>query len=123
MTKPGAKARAWEEVEIRFLSDNRVQVKAGVQSEPLTYAEFGFEDGRSKTPTLAWRTLRCLAEAGGTIKRTENGRTGAKLEKRIQQIRTTLRKRFQLETDPIPFIKGIGYQARFRINCGPSYNS
>jgi hypothetical protein len=120
---PAAQARAWEEVEIRFLSDNRVQVTAGVQSEPLTYAEFGFEDGRSKTPILAWVTLRSLAEAGGTIQRTQNGPMGAKLEKRIEKIRTTLRKRFQLETDPVPFIKGVGYRAQFKINCGPSYNS
>jgi hypothetical protein len=122
-TKPAAHARAWKEVEIRFLSDNRVQVTAAGQSEPLTYAEFGFEDGRSKTPILAWVTLRSLAEAGGTIQRPQNGPPGASFEKQIEKIRSTLRKRFQLETDPIPFIRNVGYQAQFKISCGPSYNS
>lgn len=44
----GPDVQDWQEVEIRFLSDNRVQVTAGAYCESLNYAEFGFEDGRKK---------------------------------------------------------------------------
>ena len=122
-TGKDAPLHGWADVDIRFTSDNRVQVTVGTHSDSLNYAEFGFEDRRSKTPALAWVTLRSLAEAGGTIQRSQNGPAGANLEKRMEKIRSIFRTRFRLEPDPLPFIKGVGYQAQFRISCGPSFDS
>ena len=116
-------ARSWDEIEIRFLSDERLQVISKDGRPTLNYAEFGFEDGRSEKPNMAWETLRSIAEGGGVILPAGNGPDRAALEKRIQEIRRRLRDRFGIDEDPLPFTKGEGYRARFKIECGPSYNS
>jgi hypothetical protein len=114
--------RDWGEVEIRFLSDERVQITVGKQRETRNYAEFGFEDGRSKRPNLAWITLRVLAKQQGTISSSNAGGWG-KVEKRMQEIRRVLRHHFVITDDPLPFIEGIGYRTRFKIGCAPSCDS
>jgi hypothetical protein len=69
-------------------------------------------------------TLRVLAELGGIIKDTAKmGGTWPKVEKRMQEIRKALRKHFGIAADPIPFVAGTGYQARFKICCSPSYHT
>jgi hypothetical protein len=115
--------RAWDEVEIVFLSEHRVQIKSGDKSETRNYAEFGFEDGRSHAPNLAWVALRAMAEGGGKIRRPREGQDWPSVEKRMQEIRKVLRNRFKLDDDPVPFVEGAGYCARFRISCAPSFHS
>jgi hypothetical protein len=114
----------WDTIEISFLSDERVQIRNGTNSETRNYAEFGFADGRSKKAKQAWETLRALAEQGGTIRdAAKTGRTWPKVEKRMQEIRKVLRKHFRISADPIPFVEGTGYQARFKIGCRPSFHT
>lgn len=121
----------WEDIEILFLSDDRVQiVRGGKRCETLNYAEFGFEDGRTGNPNQAWILLRQLAEKRGCIaSQTEAQMEWSKVEKRIQEIRSVLRKYFGITSDPIPFIEKThpqnagGYNACFRISCGPSYRT
>lgn len=119
---PGQETK-WENVEIRFLSDERIQITTCGHTETRNYAEFGFEDGRSEKPNLAWRTLKSLAEQRGTMRPSVNGAARAALEKRIQEIRQRLRDKFRVADDPLPFTERIGYQARFKISCAASYNS
>jgi hypothetical protein len=120
----GAEAATWGTIEISFLSDERVQIRNGTNSETRNYAELGFADGRSKKANQAWETLRALAEEGGTIRDgAKISRTWPKVEKRMQEIRKELRKHFGISADPIPFVAGIGYQARFKIGCGPSFRT
>jgi len=116
-----AQVHSWEEVEIRFLSDERVQITAGKYTESRNYAEFGFEDGRSKTPNRAWCTLRFLAESDGVILQAPHGHDWTGIEKRIQEIRKRFRVHFRLDEDPILFAGG--YRAQFKISCAPSYKS
>jgi hypothetical protein len=119
-----AAAAAWEEVKIVFTSDHQVQVWCGKNSEILNYAEFGFEDRWSGNPNQAWLLLRALAEHCGIIRNGEEaGQVWPKVEKRIQQIRAVLRSHFGNSTDPIPFVEGTGYQARFKISCARSYHT
>ena len=114
----------WDTIEISFLSDERVQIRNGTNSETRNYAEFGFADGRSKKANQAWETLRALAEEGGTIRDgAKISRTWPKVEKRMQEIRKVLRKHFRISADPIPFVEGTGYQARFKIGCRPSFHT
>ncbi|HXJ12283.1 MAG TPA: hypothetical protein VNH19_08415, partial [Candidatus Limnocylindrales bacterium] len=113
---------SWEEVEITFLSDERVQIATSSDTETRNYAEFGFEDGRTKSPNLAWVTLRALAELNGTIRQAKDSDWAA-VEKRMQEIRRVFRKHFNLSGDPIPFVEGTGYRARFKISCAPSFKS
>jgi hypothetical protein len=116
--------RSWDEIEVSFLSEHRVQIVDGAKTETLNYAEFGFEDGRSEKPNLAWETLRTLAEQEGVLKRpTKTGETWAHVEKRIQTIRKILCEYFRIPSDPIPFVERIGYKANFKIRCRQSYRS
>ena len=117
------KVSAWEEIGIAFLSDERVQITFGSDIDTRNYAEFGFGDARNGKPNRAWLTLRYLAERGGTISHAGTGKGWVVVEKRIQEIRGVLRKHFDISIDPLPFVKGGGYQARFRISCSPSFKT
>jgi len=116
--KPGD----WDQLEIRFLSDERIQITAGRFTETRNYAEFGFEDSRSKKPNLAWITLRSLAELGGTLQQTARDESWPNVEKRMQELRRIFRRRYALDSDPIPYIEGTGYKALFKIGCAPSFD-
>ena len=114
----------WKDIEISFLSDERVQIRIGRKLETRNYAEFGFQDQRTQNPSVAWKTLRDLAEHRGTIRtETEARIRWPKLEKRVQTIRRVFRKHFGISSDPIPFVESIGYKALFKIACGPSYRT
>jgi hypothetical protein len=114
----------WDGVEIQFLSDERVQVRRGTTTQTFNYAEFGFEDSRNGKPNRAWLVLRILAELRGVIRQAaEAGQDWPKVEKRIREIRRVLRARFDISSDPIPFIEGTGYRATFKISCRPSYEA
>src|SRR6185437_11863219 len=84
---PGAKSPVavdWGDIEITFLSDERVQIRAGKKTETRNYAEFGFQDGRTHNPTRAWQTFRRLAELGGNIKSEKEAQEPwPKVEKRV----------------------------------------
>jgi len=114
---------SWAEVEICFLSDDRVQLTAGKHTETLNYADFGFADGRSQRPNLAWVILRALAVSGGTIGRPPDAKGWPSVEKRMQKLRKMFRARFKLDDDPLPFVEGVGYRAQFKICCASSFNS
>lgn len=119
-----AGAATWEDIEISFLSDERVQIRNGPNIETCNYAEFGFADGRNGRPSQAWGTLRELAEQSGVIREARQGpQAWPKLEKRIQEIRKALREYFGISADPIPFVEGGGYHACFKIGCGPSFDT
>ena len=118
------RSATWDTIEISFLSDERVQIRDGADTGTCNYAELGFGDGRSGKPSLAWGTLRALAEQRGVIR--DGASTGSpwpKVERRIQEIRKVLRKHFRISADPIPFVVGTGYRALFKIDCGPSFDS
>jgi hypothetical protein len=120
---------SWQAIEISFLSDERVQIRNGTNIETHNYGELGFADRRAKRgkpkPNQAWVTLRAMAEQDGIIR--DGAKTSAawpRVEKRIQEIRRVLRKHFGIADDPIPFIEGTGYQARFKkIGCSPSFHT
>ena len=71
--------------------------------------------------------LRTIAEGDGRI--TTSHIPWKKVEKRVQEIRRALRAQFAHRkiaiptSDPLPFVKGQGYVAAFRLGVGPSYGS
>jgi hypothetical protein len=114
----------WDTIEISFLSEERVQIRNAATTETRNYAEFGFQDARNGKPTRAWEAFRVLAAERGIIRdAAKAGRKWPDVEKRIQEIRKVLRKHFQISADPIPFVEGTGYQARFKISCSPSFHA
>ena len=117
-----AQEAAWEAIEILFLSDERVQIRNGAYSETRNYAEFGFADRRNESPNQAWKMLRVLAAEGVIRNSKEAGLTWPKVEKQIQEIRKVLRKHFGISADPVPFVKGLGYKACFKIALARSFD-
>jgi|SRR5581483_2100096 len=117
---------AWNDVEISFLSDERVQIRSSKGSQTCNYGELGFADGRDGKPASAWITLRALAQGGGILRQPPNSaanRTWPKVEKRIQETRRILRAYLGIASDPIPFIEGTGYKTRFKIGCARSFET
>lgn len=113
---------SWPEIEIVFLSDERVEICSGSVRKTYNYAELGFEDRRNGKPNGAWTMLRDMANNTGTIARPPAGRTRANAQKRIEEIRERLRCHFNIQTDPIPF-NGNTYQATFKISRRPSFDT
>jgi hypothetical protein len=115
--------RGWDELEIAFLSDERLQIRIrGGNPKTYNYAELGFEDRRSGKQNSAWLMLSRLAESRGVIKRPPQGQPRASDQKRIQEIRNWLQQWYKLEGDPIPF-NGNNYVARFKINRRPAFDT
>lgn len=128
LVSPPRVADSWEDVEIRFLSERKVQVAVkGQFGEPQTYAEMGFEDRRSELPNQAWSMLLKLAEAGGEFKKPKPSekRDVARVEKQFGAIRRTLRRQFVIPGNPDPFLPSehFTYRARFRVTVTPSYRA
>jgi len=57
----------WEDVEITFLSDERIEVRIAGRRQTYNYAEFGCKDKRSGKPLEIWGMLRVLAQNEGLI--------------------------------------------------------
>ena len=72
---------------------------------PENYAEMGFESKKSGKPLNAWGALRILATQNGVLTNASDGRSWAKVEKRIQELRRHMKNLFGLTDDPLPFIK------------------
>jgi hypothetical protein len=114
----------WPEIEIEFLSDLRVQIRSGPQTETFNYGDLGFEDRRNGKPNRAWLLLRHLAESNGMIREAKEVQMPwPKVEKRVQEIRQFLRQYFGISSDPLPFAEGNGYRTRFQIVRARSYDT
>lgn len=121
--KEANKPLSWQEIEIAFLSEERVEIRSGSNCRTTyNYGELGFEDRRNGKPGLAWVTLRELARRGGDMPRPLPGKGRATLQKRIEEIREKLRSHFNIEGDPIPF-NGSTYKASFKVGCRQSFDT
>jgi hypothetical protein len=116
-------AQSWMEIQIEFISEERVQI--WFQGEPTTvnYEEMGFCDRRNGRPNRCWSLLRLLAQHQGTIPVAGRRSTDwPAIEKRVQQIRKLLQSHFGISQDPLPFEKRVGYQLRCQIKFGSSFD-
>src|SRR5690349_15383347 len=59
--------KSWQELEIAFLSDKRVEICSGGIRETYNYDELGFADRRNGIPNRAWTMLCEIARKNGTI--------------------------------------------------------
>jgi hypothetical protein len=120
----GKGATNWQDIQISFLSDTRVQIRDGAQIQTYNYEELGFADQRSGKPNRAWIVLRALAEHEGILSSAKSTAVAWSLiERRIQEIRKVLRAKFGLPEDPLPFVPGTGYQTVFKISCAACYKT
>ena len=112
----------WADLEIRFISDERVQIFIqGRAGDTRNFAEMGFQDdrGNGRKPNAAWAVLRALAEHNGTLPaEAVLGRQA--IQKRAQAIRKVLYAQFGLTENPILFVRRTGYVAAFKITRSPA---
>ena len=114
----------WEDIEITFLSDERVQVRMGEQNPTYNYAEMGFADSRSGKPNQAWRLLRTLAQAKGVIPDSaRDGKDFIAFGKRVERLHHRLRAYFKIASDPVPLDSATGYCCRFKVECAPAFKT
>jgi hypothetical protein len=128
-TKPRTESASpplkWEDIELRFLSEERVQIF--IRDRPaasVNFADLGFEDRRGKggKPNRAWRILQELPVCDGTIPASSIS-GNQRMQKRAQEIRHLLCEHFHITEDPLHFIEGIGYKIRFKITRSPAYDT
>jgi hypothetical protein len=114
---------SWQEIEITFLSDERIEIQSGSNGRTTyNYGELGFEDRRNGKPSLAWEVLRELARRDGDMPRPPAGTPRAKIQKRIEEIREKLGSHFKIAGDPIPF-NGNTYKASFKVGLRRSFDT
>lgn len=117
-------ASQWEDIEMLFLSDARVENLIGDHRETLNYTELRFADRRNGTPNKGWLLLRELARASGELSSPPSGWRGwASVEKQMQRTKRILVEHFGISGNPLPFRKGVGYRSRFKIGCAPSFDT
>jgi hypothetical protein len=113
---PASEMLGWEDIQIVFLSDERVEIAISGRVETRNYHEMGFVDRRTTKPNEQWAVLQVLARQAGIL--SDSARGGKEWEaiaKRIERTRTALKKLLDIEGDPIPYTQGVGYKARFKI--------
>jgi len=121
--KEEKKPLAWHEIEIAFLSDERVEIRSrGNSTMTYNYGELGFQDRRNGIPSQAWIMLRSLAKSGGEMPQPPARRGRAKAQKRIEEIREKLWSHFKIDGDPVPF-SGSTYKTSFKISRGQSFDT
>jgi len=119
---PERPALQWGDIEISFFNEHTVRITAGQTNANHEFGALGMAHKRSGKPTLAWGALHALAVKNGVIDHaTEKIPDWTTVEKRMQEIRAWLRKRYGISSDPVPYVRGTGYRTRFKINRAPSY--
>ena len=119
---------SWQNVTIRFTSEAQVQATINGVFQPVqSYEALGFADGRTTNPNFAWQALQELARQGGTLgsvpKFCEWAKNWEAVEKRMEEVRELLRRHFQTDADPVPFVKDEGYKTAFRIDPGSAFTT
>jgi hypothetical protein len=122
---PDPSTSRWEDIEIRFTSDHRIQVFfCGKPGDAFNFGDMGFNDRRGDggKPIRAWAFLSVLAQNDGIYPATKISGNQT-VQKRAQEIRERLASHFRLDGDPLPFVEGLGYRSRFKIKVSGSFNT
>ncbi len=113
----------WKSIRMSFFNEHSIEITTPARTIVRQFEDLGMADKRTSKPTRAWECLQHLAKCQGVISVPESWTpTWPKIEKRVQEIRKWLRTQFGIATDPIPFVKNVGYKARFQINLAASYH-
>jgi hypothetical protein len=114
--------RNWDELEIRFLSDHRIQYSIAGKAKTLNYGDIGFVDNRTGNPNLSWKMLLNFAQGGGIWPvPVRNSSEFERQTKIVQRLGAALKKYFGLSTNPISKDTAHNYRCAFKIGCAPSF--
>lgn len=117
---PSPQGLVWEQVAIRFLKDDVVEITAGPVRERRSFAEMGFQDGRvdHSKPDILWKLLQILAEEDGCLRLCDKPNVQGKwiTQRHISDLRKRLRSYFGIEEDPFkPYHRVNAYETRFTL--------
>ncbi|MEI8270293.1 MAG: hypothetical protein WCG45_02905, partial [bacterium] len=89
----------WGKIEIRFINENTVYIKAGQKTATADYESLGFRNDKNGKPNTAWKFLFELAKNNG-----ETSTIKSPIPDNIKQQKRTLSDRlktiFKNDTDP-----------------------
>lgn len=115
---PTPSGTQWHEVKISFIDNENVRISIKGKTTSKNYVEMGFK-GRStkkeggKTSVL-WTFFRKISQVGGSFAGySDEGKV--KIKELFSDLRKKLTLYFQIEGDPIPYIKGEGYRTSFTL--------
>lgn len=107
----------WENIHMRFLSPETIEIKTPDSRRHFNFAELGFEDRRRPgTETIAWAYLRLLAGVGDD-QMARRAHKPAVVEKAVQSLRKRLKEMFGLGDDPfLPYHQVKRYAPKFKLS-------
>ena len=111
----------WEEVNIAFVSDTEIKVRARDQLKKYRFDHIGFKNKKNDKPNILWWLLRVLAEKGGELSWDNAGSyetrlTPNQVQSNVKRLRKTLNNFMGIEEDPFyPYKQVKAYKTRFTI--------
>lgn len=107
----------WHDVEINFVDEQEVIVRAKNKTWHTTYEEMGFQDERKKLPNKQWMLLRLLASKNGELSWSNNQNLSQQwveaVKKQKQLLGEALKAYFQIDDDPFyPYKQEKSYKIK-----------
>ena len=114
---PTPKGARWEQVVMRFVSNDDVKISLGNVTREVNFAEMGFRDGRTGRPIKLWNTLVLFATHTGEIAWGDlPPRVHDKLKHNVSELRKRLKAYFGIDGDPLyPYRTEGSYRTKFLI--------
>jgi hypothetical protein len=109
----------WDEVNIFFVSDTSIKIRARDISKTFTFAEIGFKDRRKgDMPDSRWAILKRFAERQGRVEYADklDCKTFDRMKAAVKDLRKRLCSIMGITDDPFyPYRKVKGYETKFSI--------
>lgn len=106
----------WEEISIRFIAGEVVNVTFRGETRRFEPDTFGLKSAKNGKPRAAWTYLRTFALTGGRLPvHHANAKETSRYQKQKQALSKTLRAAFGIADEPIPTMNAE-YTARFVIS-------
>lgn len=97
----------WEEITIRFLNGDDVQITAKGKTFSSSYELMGFKDQKTKNPNLQWKFLKTLSLKDGYLNWDNNKELDIKKINRVKKQKQGLSEKLQIYFNTIkddPFL-------------------
>jgi len=106
----------WGDVSITFISEEAVEIRAGVPLGVKNFIELGFKDNRgANRPDQKWELLKSLGRNCGSISWKDKS-ASSKYKPYFKTIRKRLRALFKIDDDPFFSYRQTGsYKTKFSI--------
>lgn len=118
-TAPGTK---WEQITMRFISNEEARITVKGQSSTIHFSEMGFKDRRKgDQPNKLWESLLYFAIRKGQIKfgDPKSQQQHDTMKHNVSELRKCLKPYFGIDDDPFyPYTKKEGYRTKFIIEDG-----